>query len=347
MRSAKTARTVPSAFTRATQLTIVALVAVTMGLLVRLVSPSVALLLVPGVAALAGEGLSDRYVLFGLSVAILAQAPILRRPLTWLGVWLLLSVLNLLFIPTTGVAFLVASLPFVALEVRVALTKRAIRPGDVVALLVGLAAVALCLPMLGGLARFVIEQGSRNDAAWGQPMFPALPALQSWHFGLLMLMRAGGWWVGVPIAVALALAARRGAARWGLAAGSSIVLLLMVLTPYAFGRVGPWGLSRSGMVTLVVAGLLIPLVLFRARELTGGLGVLLARIGAAFTAVALGFTLMVFTPGLQPMTIWPRAACGRCRAGAARPRCRHGLAGDEPADPRRGLAGTAGPGRLP
>lgn len=269
----------------------------------RVLGKPTALLMVPAAATLAGGGVADRFALVALSALLLALPGLWRRPLAWLGVWLLLVPCNLLFIPASGTAFIIASSPAVVFQ-----AVRWLRAWRATAAL-DYAVMALAVLLLGALAgtlvdilSFVASQGAANDVAWGLPMLPWQSPFESAYIASLNVVRMAGWWLGIPIAAALVFAGWRGRPQRGmLLLAVSTVLIAAALTPYVFGRIERSGLSRVGVASILILGLLLPLAVRGIRApLTGGFGAVLVRTSAVIVVTVIGLPGAVLTQGFAP-----------------------------------------------
>lgn len=289
-------------FVRAAQIVVVLAVVLTAVMVIRLVGARWGLLLAPAVAALAGPALGDRYVAVGLAAAVLAQPRLFARPLAWLGVWLISVPAVLLFMPTTGTAFVVATAPFAALSGwRARRTPRVALDWGI--LVAGVVLFAVSLPLLLALVGYVGSQGSRNNAAWGIPLLPTLTGTESLRFPITQIVRSAGWWFAVPVLVALASVAIRARHRLTALTATCIVLFLAALTPYAYGRIGPYELDRTGLATVVILGLALPVLMLRTSRITGALGLILVRGSALFVVAATGSAALVLMTGVQPLRV--------------------------------------------
>lgn len=290
-------------FQRAVQLSAALMAAAMVLIAVKVVGAHVALLLVPTAAALAGGGVADRFAGLALSVLILAIPALWRRSVGWLASWLLLLAGNLLFIPSSGTAFLVASIPAVVMQaVRGLRSWRRVRAGEYVALAVALGATLLLAGTLRDLLSFVATQGAANTVAWGLPLLPWQTPAESVYIAALNVIRSAGWWLGVPIAGALIVAFWRIRPQRGVSVlAGSTVLLAAALTPYVFGRIERSGMSRVGLASIVILGLLIPLAVRGVRaHLTGVYGTTLVRTSAVVVMAAVGIPAAVLMQGFGP-----------------------------------------------
>jgi hypothetical protein len=195
----------------------------------------------------------------------------------------------------------VASAPAAAVQaVRYVRDIRARRVVEHVSLAAAVVLLAVLSPLLRDLLAFVRAQGSGNDLAWGLPLIPELTTVEAGFVAVLDVIRMSGWWLGVPICVAMLVAKGRtgdvGAMRL---IALSTILLAVALTPYTFGRIEKSELSRVGLATAFILGLMLPIALGGARAaLTGGFGRLLTKSMALFVAVIVGAPALIVNQGL-------------------------------------------------
>ncbi|EPX60397.1 hypothetical protein D187_001884 [Cystobacter fuscus DSM 2262] len=232
----------------------------------------------------------DRHFLALPVLLILVLPWLLARPIPWLLVWGGLSVLHGFYNPSTGGALGVASLPMAGMMAWRSVASGAWRElwqrrrawlvgGALAVAIVG----ALCARYLLGLVEFIRDNGSANATAYGISWFEYLQAVPSWFAGKFLmwdLLWIGGWLFG---AVGLGWLSCR--ARWvwprGSWEGRSVaalnvvsLLLLVLMIPYSMGRMDPGHLSRTGAMSVLTLGSLIPLGLVletRVRAARGGL----------------------------------------------------------------------------
>jgi hypothetical protein len=302
-------------FERASQVFAAAVSGLSALLAWRLMGVLVALMVTPAIAALAGAAVSDRFALVALAILVLALPRLWGRPVSWLAIWALTVGANMLFIAGNGVAFGLATAPAAVIQLRnAAKSFRAIRPVDVAVAVAALGILVIQAPTLRGVLRFVASQGADNNLAWGFPMLPTLSRLEAGYTVALDSIRAAGWWMGIPIALALLVTNWRRKEHAGVRLLAATTLLLAaVLTPYVFGRIEGSGLSRAGMATILILGLMLPLTTLGERaRLTGGFGDLLIRASALMTAAMIALPMGIAYRGLVPI----RPVGGPVLAGA-------------------------------
>ena len=288
-------------FERAMQITLALCAGLLALLIVRLLGTLWALALVPAVAAVSGAVVGDRLTLVAIAAAVLMLPGLWRLPGAWLGAWLGSVIACLLFMPGSGTAFAVASAPAAAVQaVRYLRDLRARRAVEHAALAAAVVLFAVLSPLLRDLLAFVRAQGSGNDVAWGLPLFPELTAVEAVFVAVLDVIRMSGWWLGVPVCVALLVAkGRSGAVGAMRLIALSTILLAVALTPYTFGRIEKSELSRIGLASVLILGLLLPIALGGARAaVTAGFGRLLTKSMALFVAVVVGVPAMIVDRGL-------------------------------------------------
>lgn len=198
------------------------------------------------------------------------------RPYLWLATWGGMGYLLTLYIPSTGSAFVLATMPLAAWTVFLALREN-VRRFLMVFCISCLAAAAVMLltpmgPITLGLVRFLAENSAVNTVAYGIGWVQSLgvkPAPQgifsSWLF--FEMLRIG--WVGIFLfLVSLAGMAFRqpvdtpGRSELG-ASATAFALFPLALLSYSFGRIDPEGISRTGMLSLWMAGCLLPFLACR------------------------------------------------------------------------------------
>jgi hypothetical protein len=243
----------------------------TAGLLYRRVGAGWALVL-----SLFVVPLLDRQLLVLPLLLVLASPALLARPWTWLLAWGGLSLLHTFYNPSSGVALGVGLVPVALL-----MGYRALRAWKAegpparpwvmaVVALAGLLVLALLGRQIWGLVEFIRGNGATNTTAYGVSLgdqgsgpgwFPSRSRL------LWETFRIGGWLYGAVALWALLCRARFGDEATASERDSAKVLawgsigFAFLLVPYSMGRVDPEHMSRSGTISMMVLGTLIPLVL--------------------------------------------------------------------------------------
>ena len=186
-----------------------------------------------------------------------------RRPARWLSIWILTAPVVVLGAPGPGL-LLVAASAVIALDAAWRLWRSGERHG-----LTGLgASLAVVLaaglitpmgPMVLGAVGYVLENGPVNQVAWGVPW--ALSWSASPQSGLVFeAIRMS--WVAVPVAcVAIISISMTGPQRRDHLLPAVVVLLfVLLLIPYAMGRIDPGAISRAGRLASLGWAVLLPVV---------------------------------------------------------------------------------------
>ncbi len=234
-----------------------------------------------------------------ITAALLAPPGLTRRPAWWLLVWVTTGYANVLYHHSTGVAFVLASLPFTAyMTLRAAREERWKSAAVPVLALAALLAAILATPLLPAtvaLIRFLWENSSihliANAIAWTPWSRGLLPVgteatiFQSVAFANLYRFL----WI-VPALGGIVWLARRVAGepggRTGIWLASLAALIGLPLMPYSYGRVNPVGLGRPESVTFVCGALAVFLLIVTCREWRPGR--LAASLALALVAAAPG-----------------------------------------------------------
>jgi hypothetical protein len=261
----------------------------------------------PWVACLVGllgeTAITVHNLLWLPALLVLAHPTLLGAPRRWLAVWLALGPVLALYNPSYGCSAVLATAPVAAVMAwRLGRTDRRGLARLAGAVAAAGAFVLLVPPLRGaavGYVRFVLNQAAVNDVAWGIPwelsygkpgshgIFASPAGYLAWE-----VLRFG-W---LPITVVLAWRAwdelrrpraERDASRLALSFTTAAAVLL--LSGYLAGRIDPGGLWRSGMLTLLLLQVWLPLELLRGR------GRRTAVVAAALLAVLFG-----------ALRLWPR-----------------------------------------
>ena len=133
-------------------------------------------------------------------------------------------------------------------------------------------------------------------------MLPWQTPAESAYIAALNVIRMAGWWLGIPIAVALVITGWRYCAERGMALlASSTILLAVVLSPYVFGRIERSGLSRVGLASILILGLLLPVAVRGLRApITGAYGAVLVRTSTIIVIASVGIPAAVMFQGFAP-----------------------------------------------
>lgn len=223
------------------------------------------------------------------TLLILAHPGLTAHPVRWLLVWAALSLFHCLFSPSAGTALTVATLPVAAWMIISAARSgyfstmwRSRRALTLVSLLLALVLLAWLGPVVLGWIDFMRENGSANTTAYGigilqyggvPPWFPHwIPrALARWAWESF---RVGGWLFGGlalwHLFLRNILQSRSSAGGAGLAPGTVValggMLFAIALIPYSMGRIDPATLSRTGAVSVLMLGSVLPLAIVLSRS---------------------------------------------------------------------------------
>jgi hypothetical protein len=190
--------------------------------------------------------------------------PVLRqRPARWLSVWILTAPVVVLGVPAHGLLLVVAS---AVMTINAAWRLWQDRAGQrltepVVALAVVLAAGLLtpAVPMLFGAVGYVLENGPINQLAYGVPWALSRSAVP--HSGpVFEAIRMS--WVVVPVAclAIIAMGVKTPQRRDQLLPAIVVLVFVLLLIPYAMGRIDPGHLSRAGRLASFGWAVLLPVV---------------------------------------------------------------------------------------
>lgn len=241
--------------------------------------------------------------LFLACFLLLVLPKLLARPLLWLVFWVFISVGLCLFHTTSGIALTAGSLPVAAW-----IACRAVRGGNLreawqrrrgkLLGTVGAMIVVLLLlsPLLFSWLTYVREQGMVNELANGTILLRDL-AIAPWfrwqNRWTWEALRIGGWLLGIFLLWHLFVRERvRQTERDGSGLPSTVeaialmgIVSTVAFIPYSMGRIDGKGLSRTGSVSMIVLGILLPLFLVlgtRGRKKTALIAaVFLLGIGSA------------------------------------------------------------------
>lgn len=220
------------------------------------------------------------YRLIVLALPLLAYPRLLGEPVRWLAVWLIIGYAAVLYTLSTGTAFVLGSMPFALYLIHAQYRRDRLRlarwAGGALVVLLLLWVLTPLGPVTLGMLRFVLENSAINATAFGIPWFwTSAQGIQPQHaatlFGIATvfnLFRLGSLalavWAGTRALQLIRSPAdeRRPQALW---LYGTLALLPVFLIPYAFGRIDPGALSRSGQATMAMAGLLFVALLVEQR----------------------------------------------------------------------------------
>lgn len=237
-----------------------------------------------------------KWFLFLPVLLLLADSALLKRPLRWLSLWFVLSVIHCLFQATAGLALTLGTMP-IALWMAAAAWQRGDfadcwrkqRNSFILTLLALLCFAAAVAPMLAGFVTYVREQGVVNEIANGTVLLRAMriPAWFRWESQLNWeLFRIGGWMVAIVLFWYLLFRERMGKRLperltipdEATVIGVAGILSTIVFIPYSMGRIDSGGLSRTGAVSLFALGILLPLMLVHSGRIRTRTGTILCGL---------------------------------------------------------------------
>lgn len=207
------------------------------------------------------------------------------KPQTWLWIWLITAIILILLVPPQGLLAVIAALPVVAMHLYHARQVDWQRNPALIAIVAGILALFTPLPgMLYGAIRYVLENGSVNQIAYGIPWSWSWTAGQDkskmmFIAGLEVLRMS---WVWVPLVAALLIVAMFGQQQrrpYLIGVALPVLLFASLMTPYIMGRIDPAAISRPGILANFAWAVLLPILL----------APLLATRGRAILAVAMAF----------------------------------------------------------
>lgn len=215
------------------------------------------------------------------------------RPGIWLLLWAVSAIVLVLAAPSFGLLALMASLPLAVVRGRQWFGGRP-HAGWRVALGVSAAGVLLVVfsplgRMLEGAVRYVADNGAVNQLAYGIPW--SLSWTATARHGLLFEMVRMVWLAALALCGWSALRAWRSPVtadglRWP---PVFLLLLGLLLLPYAMGRIDPGDVSRAGQVSVVMLLFMLPLLLWPSLAALprAGASLLLVVVAAAVNPASL------------------------------------------------------------
>lgn len=207
-------------------------------------------------------------------ICIWLNPRLMDKPAKWIGVWIVTAPLVILGVPPQGL-LLVAASGLAALYI----TWRYINLGHIwrewkeigagLLILLIFALATPVVPMLLSAIRYVLENGTINQVAYG------IPWRSSWNDGgrsglMFELIRMS--WLGVPLLCVVLLYNQRNNPEFDRARLMPAIVILsfsVLLIPYSMGRIDPGVASRSGSVGILSWTILLPVAvwgLLKQRE---------------------------------------------------------------------------------
>ena len=213
------------------------------------------------------------------------------KPHAWLWIWLISAIVLVLLVPPQGLLAVIASLPAVALYLYRARQSDWKRDALLLAILAGTVALFTPIPgMLHGAMRYVLENGSVNQIAYGIPW--------SWSWGIgqdksqgifiavLEVLRMSWIWVPLAAAVLIVMMFRQQERRpYLVGVALPVLLFASLMTPYTMGRIGLAVMSRPGIFANFAWAVLFPILL---APLLTARGRAVLAVGIAFVCAGIG-----------------------------------------------------------
>lgn len=224
-----------------------------------------------------------------LLFSILINPNLIKKPLVWLSLYIIGSILDILYIPAIGLVFSMAIFPFATLlaykVIKNNLSEKKEKTYIISILLVIVSILLYLSPLLGEIVTFLKENGSGNTPAYGigllsnydmsdtsNKIFKTNQLLKIIKYVLKIsfdLFRIGGWLFGISFILLLFFKHIKSEKNSisieqfinPITLISCIAILFPIgLIPYSMGRID-YGLtiSRTGMLTLSMLGLFIPM----------------------------------------------------------------------------------------
>ena len=212
-------------------------------------------------------------------------------PRAWLWIWLFTATILVLAVPPQGILVIAATMPVVAQylywyrDLYRAKSLEWGRDALILILLVGALASTSIPAMLHGAIRYVLENGTINQIAYGVPWSWSWGGVEQDHGKALLAMvlevlRMS--WVWVPLlAASLIVVMLKQMERRAYLIGVALPVFLFasLMTPYSMGRIDPAAMSRPGLLSNFAWAILLPILLTP----------LLASRGRAVLAVSIAF----------------------------------------------------------
>ncbi|MDX2242969.1 MAG: hypothetical protein NW224_20000 [Leptolyngbyaceae cyanobacterium bins.302] len=208
-----------------------------------------------------------------VGVCILAEFFLKRKPVSWLGLWLVACVGLILFAPGQGGLFTISTFPLAIFVFYKAIREqqRYLLRGTIFAGITTLV-IAFFTPlgqMLFGALRYGVEQSSLNSVAYGAEWFKSVGTNPFQTYPLWEFIRT--CWIIVTIAIGLliyqTIAHQKIAERQRfLAFAIPFFLLTLLIIPRAAGRIDGGTLSRLGIASAWAMGLVLPVILLSFFE---------------------------------------------------------------------------------
>lgn len=264
--------------------------------------------------------------LFLASFLCVWLAPRLRaRPAKWLAIWILSVPMVLLGVPAQGLLLLAATGPLVAYMA----WRLVMEPGErkwkgiitALLVLVVMAAVTPLPAMLLGAIRYVAENGSINQVAYG------VAWAHSWNgtpmSGLVFESIRMSWMAAPLICLVAVYASLTTGSRNKHLFWPALVALLFSLSliPYSMGRIDPGGVSRPGLAAAFGWAVLVPIaawwLMHAGNRILLPLAVTCAAAALNLSTPSMAVLQAVVAPIIRTPTLKDGAAAGLPNIGKA------------------------------
>lgn len=226
-------------------------------------------------------------------LCILAEFFLQKRPVRWLGLWLLTGILLILFAPGQGGLFTIATFPLAAFVGYQAIRwQRPWLMRGAIAAIAGALLLALLTPldqMLWGALRYGLEQSSLNSVAYGAEWVKSTGSNPFQTYPLWEFFRTS--WIVVTVAIGLLVyqivsQPKTPERQRFLVFAIPLFLLTLLIIPRAAGRIDAGTFSRLGVTSAWTMCLVLPTILLtrfgdRARSL---IFLLVAILGSLLTS---------------------------------------------------------------
>ena len=250
-----------------------------------------------------------------LFMAVFLHPALLHWPTRWLTGWLVSAPALILLVPPQGLLAVGASSIVAAYMAWNIWQQKSYRKAWPVAFSGGvLLFLALLTPldsMLYGAVEYVLENGAANQVAYGVPWqlswkmeMPIEGGARTFMFEFVRM----SWMVVPPIVILVLASYREKIDKVMLFPGIVSMLFLLLLTPYAMGRVDPGAVSRPGISSIFAWEVLLPLAVWlvisqKQKRLTA---VLVALFGIALNFNSLSrFSMVNFSSAANAQLVVP------------------------------------------
>lgn len=230
-------------------------------------------------------------------LCIWLNSALLEKHAKWLSIWLLTVPLAILGVPPQGILITVASAPLVLYVLWEYRKKNEFRADSyylivTLSIIIGASIFTPFASMLFGAVRYVLENGSINQVAYG------IPWSLSWNGSprsgfIFEAIRMS--WVFVPVVALLTVYNERNNLKQSAkpaVAAVVVVTLALLLIPYSMGRIDPGAGSRPSTSGILGWSVLMPLAVWALVECR-------VKAGWVLLGAILSSTVNVFPPSLN------------------------------------------------